>query len=37
MEPITCDLSFSKQNIFFLEIESENYISTELGLKDRSD
>ena len=33
MEPITDDLSLRKQNMFFDEIESKNYISTELWLK----
>ena len=30
MEPITEDLSLCKQNMFFIETESENCISTEL-------
>ena len=30
MEPITEDLSLCKQNMFFIEMESENCISTEL-------
>ena len=30
MEPISDDLSLCKQNMFFVEMESENCISTEL-------
>ena len=33
MEPITEDLSGRKQNIFFIEMERENRVSTELRLK----
>ena len=33
MEPITEDLSLRKQNMFFVEMESENCISTELFIE----
>ena len=33
MEPITDDLSLRKQIMFFVEMESENRVSTELLLK----
>ena len=33
MEPVTEDLSLPKQNMFFIEMESENFISTELWFK----
>ena len=37
MEPITEDLSLCKQNMFSIEMESENFISTKLWLKSQSD
>ena len=37
MEPIAEDLSLCKQNMFFIEMESENFIFTKLWLKSPSD